>query len=205
MKSKSDKFYREKIERIFGDQKNIVDIGGGLRISKGQGNRYDKRSEWIRALAESSEYKIMDPVSTFNPDIIGDIHSMPFEANALDAIFCLSVLEHVENPIVAAKEMHRTLRDGGYCFVYVPFLYYYHAEMGYYGDFWRFTKDSISYIFRDFSKMEIQQTRGAIETWLKISPLGRYRTVLLIGYWLDKLLRKSTSSQTSGYYVFLVK
>jgi len=55
-------------------------------------------------------------------------------------------LEHVENPIKAAREMYRALKPNGYCFVYVPFLYYYHAEKGYYGDFWRFTEDSTKYM-----------------------------------------------------------
>lgn len=198
-------FYNNSIKKIFTESKIIVDIGGGLRISKEKGNRFSKNTAWIEPLLTEVDYKIMDPVSTYSPDIIGDIHAMPFLDNHIDAIFCLSVLEHVENPLKAAEEMYRVLKPGGYCFVYVPFLYYYHAEKGYYKDFWRFTEDSIVYMFRSFSQCTIQQTRGALETWVKLSPIGRFRFVLRFSRILDKIMGKEKSKQTSGYNVFLVK
>ncbi len=198
-------FFREKVKKIFTEKKIIVDIGGGLRVSKKQGNRYDKQQDWITPMLSVVEYKIMDLVSTYSPDVVGDIHKMPFQDNSLDAIICLSVLEHVENPILAAKEMHRTLKPEWYSIVYVPFLYYYHAEKGYYGDFWRFTEDSIRYIFRDFSDIQITKARGAIETWIKLSPLGRFNLFLSLARFLDWLTRRSGSCQTSGFYVFLIK
>ena len=199
------KFYKEKITKIFTESKSVVDIGGGLRISKKQGNRYDAKNEWIVPLAKKVEYKILDPVDTYDPDIVGDIHNLPFKDNSQDAIICNAVLEHVENPIKASQEIYRVLKPKGYCFVYVPFLYYYHAEEGYYGDFWRFTEDSIKYMFKDFSSVEIQQLTGAIETWIKISPLGRLKILLKIGNLLDRLFGKEKSKQTSGYYIFLTK
>lgn len=201
----NSKFFKEKIKRIFNDKKTIIDIGGGLRVSEKQGNRFDKANEWMLPFLDKVEYKIMDPVDTYHPDIVGDIHSMSFQDNSLEAILCLSVLEHVENPILAAQEMYRVLKFDGYCLVHVPFLYYYHAEKGYYGDFWRFTEDSVNFIFKDFSSIEIQQVRGAIETWLKISPLGRSDLLLRAGTFFDRVTGKSKSKQTSGYYVFLVK
>ena len=147
----------------------------------------------------------MDPVDTYNPDIVGDIHTMPFPDASEEAIVCLSVLEHVENPIKAAEELYRVLKSGGYCFVYVPFLFYYHAEKGYYGDFWRFTEDSIRYMFKKFSSIEVRKTRGPFETWIKLSPLGRLSVCIKGAMIIDRLTGKTGSSQTSGYYVFLVK
>jgi len=101
--------------------------------------------------------------------------------------------------------MYRVLKPNGYCFIYVPFLYYYHDEKGYYGDFWRFTPDSIKYICKDFSHIEIQSVRGALETWIHISPLGRIPFVPKIAHQLDRILGKIKSQQVSGYHVFLVK
>ena len=144
-------------------------------------------------------------MDTYNPDIVGDIHKMPFTNESQDAIVCLSVLEHVEDPIRAAQELYRVLKPGGLLFVYVPFLYYYHAEKGYYGDFWRFTEDSLRVMFKNFSQFEIRRARGAIETWLKLSPLGRFNIALLFSRLLDKITGKDKSNQTSGFYVFLVK
>lgn len=198
-------FHKETLTKIFTEKKNILDIGGGLRLKSGQGNIYSKDNGFLFPYLKDVTYKIMDPVDTYQPDIVGDIHKMPFGNNELDAIVCSSVLEHIEDPIRAAKELFRVLKPGGYCYVYVPFLYYYHAEKGYYGDYWRFTEEAIRFMFRDFSRIEIQQVRGALETWLHISPLGKIKLIALTARVLDKLTGKDNSKQTSGYYVFLLK
>jgi len=191
--------------KIFEEKKEVIDIGGGLRVIKEKNNRYDSSREWLRPYIEKVDYKIMDPVDTYHPDIVGDVHNMPFEDNSIDAIVCLAVLEHVENPIQAYKEIYRVLKPSGYAFIYVPFLYYYHAEKGYYGDFWRFTEDGLRWLSKPFTTCEMFRVRGAIATWFKLSPLGRYSIFEKCGNVLDKLLGKSNSKQTSGYYVFLEK
>ena len=89
--------------------------------------------------------------------------------------------------------------------MYVPFLYYYHAERGYYGDFWRYTRDSLEHLFKPFGTIEIQNVRGAFETWIRLSPLGRWRVFGDAAFLIDKATGKLNSKQTSGYYVFLRK
>lgn len=201
--NRADTFTREKLTKLFTEKKSVLDIGGGLRISKTRGNRFDPARQWIADLAQHVEYTIMDPVSDFSPDIIGDIHHMPFPDNSLDAIVCESVLEHVEDPIRAARELYRTLKPGGYCFVYVPFLYYYHAEKSYYKDYWRFTEDAIRFIFRDFSSLELAAVRGPLETWLNLNPATQWLAPL--ARVLDRMLGRKDSHQVSGYSAFLVK
>ncbi|MFZ2072144.1 MAG: class I SAM-dependent methyltransferase, partial [Minisyncoccia bacterium] len=185
MKNPWDTFFEEKIKKILADKKQVIDIGGGLRIIKEKNNRYSEDREWLRSLLEKVDYKILDPVDTYHPDIVGDIHNLPFKNDSQEAIICIAVLEHVENPIKAFEEMYRVLKPGGYLYAYVPFLYYYHAENGYYGDFWRFTEDSLKFLARPFSQFELVSVRGAIGTWLKISPLGRYKWVEKLGIMLD--------------------
>ncbi|MDO8492456.1 MAG: methyltransferase domain-containing protein [bacterium] len=198
-------FFQEKITRIFKEKENILDIGGGLRIDKKRNNRYEKDNAWIIPLALKTDYKIMDQVPDYNPDVVGDIHQMPFADNSLDAVICMSVLEHVENPLKACEEIHRVLKVGGYAFVYVPFLYYYHAERGYYHDYWRFTKDVLPLLFKKFLSIEISSTRGAIEAWIKLSPLGRSKLFCRLAGYMDTLTGKSRSNQVSGYNIFLIK
>ncbi len=200
-----DRFFEEKMRLIFGAAKTVIDIGGGLRISKDKGNRFDSSRSWLIPLTQKVNYQILDPVDTYKPDIVGDIHHLPLADNSVDAIICIAVLEHIENPFIAVKEMHRVIKPGGYCYIYVPFLYYYHAETGYYKDYWRYSRDALELLFNDFSHLEIQAVRGAIETWIKISPLGRYRWLLNLAYFFDKLTGKINSKQVSGYSVFLVK
>ncbi len=205
MVSKWEKFFREKMIKIFTEKDQVIDIGGSLRVLEGRGNRYDKSRQWLKPYIDRVDYKILDPVPDYNPDLVEDIHNLSFKDNTIDAYICIAVLEHVENPIKAVQEMYRTLKKGGYCFVYVPFLYYYHAEVGYYKDYWRFTRDTIDNIFKDFSQVEVCNVRGAVETWFKLSPLGKYNFVSHIGRFLDKVLRKESSRQTSGYHIFAIK
>ncbi len=205
MTPKATTFFKEALMRIGQDARTVIDIGGALRISKERGNRYDPLHDWMRELLIDTEYKVLDPTSTYHPDIIGDIHALPFEDNSQDAIVCVSVLEHVENPIKACAELYRVLRPGGYLLVYVPFLYYYHAERGYYKDYWRFTEDTIRMLFKDFSEMKIETVRGAIETLALLLPFGHHPLVALQARFLDRIFHKMHSKQTSGFNVFLVK
>ncbi len=201
---KREDFFRKKIEKIFQDKTLIVDIGGSLRILKDRGNTYNKSNEWVLEYLDKVDYKILDPVPDYNPDIVGDIHNLPLEDNSQEAIICVSVLEHVENPIKACKELYRVLKSGGYCYVYIPFLYPYHAQKGYYGDYWRFTEDSLDLLFKDFKHKEIDQGRGAIETLYKMTGI-RNEIFFHLSKVLDKLLRKQKTKQTSGYSLFLIK
>lgn len=199
----SEDFYRKVLTRIFTEKTAVIDIGGGLRISKIRGDRFDSGKQWLCELATKVDYRIMDPVPDYKPDIIGDIHAMPFVKDSLDAIICSSVLEHVENPILAAQELYRTLKPGGYCYVFVPFLFYYHPEPGYYKDYWRFTEDSIRYIFRNFTSIEISPVRGALETWVFLNPFTRrFASLARI---IDRWTGKNNTKQVSAFHIFLIK
>jgi len=198
-------FFREKVKKIFNSSEEVIDIGGGLRATREKGNRYDESRSWIQEYMEGINYQVLDPVDRHSPDIVGDIHDLPFPDNSKEAIFCLAVLEHVENPHKAVSEMFRVLEKDGKCLVYVPFLYYYHAEEGYYDDYWRFSKDALNHLFNDFSSVDMVPVRGAVQTWINISPLGRFEFLQRLGYHIDKLTGKDRSDQVSGYNIFAVK
>lgn len=201
-----DAFGDEKISQIFTEKSRVIDIGGGLRVDKERNNRFNtERAAWLLPLIKKVQYIILDKVPDYHPDIVGDVHHLPFPNNSEDAIVCIAVLEHVENPIRAMEEIFRCLKPGGYAFIYVPFLYYYHAAPGYYGDFWRFTKDTLEEMTKKFTHREMVSVRGAFETWIKLSPLGRWQIFLDAAYLIDRLTGKIKSAQTSGYSVFLIK
>jgi len=204
--SKWEIFFREKIEKILNEKKQIIDIGGGLRVDQSRNNRAVPPSrQWILRYLDKVDYKVMDPIPDYNPDIIGDIHQLPFEDNSVESFICIAVLEHIENPIKGVVEMLRCLQPGGYCFVAVPFLFYYHAERGYYKDYWRFSRDVLEYLFKDFKVVEIEPIRGRFETWLHLSPLGKYGIIRGVARWLDKVANKPDSKQVSGYNIFAIK
>ena len=201
----AESFFEDRINRIFAEKKRVVDIGGGLRILKGKGNRYSPERAAKIHVPKDAEYLVLDPVPDYGPDIVGDIHKLPFPDNSQSAIVCESVLEHVEDPIRAAKELYRVLEPGGYLYVYVPFLFYYHAERAYYKDYWRFTKDAIELLFKDFSSVEVQRARGPIETLLHLTPLGRLAVLRHLAKGLERLMGKTRSDQVSGYSIFAIK
>lgn len=49
-----------------------------------------------------------------------DITDIPFKNNFFDYIFCVHVLEHIENDMQAMSELHRVLRRDGTAFLCVP-------------------------------------------------------------------------------------
>ncbi len=71
------------------------------------------------------------------------------------------------------SELYRVLKIGSMCLLYVPFLYCYHAERGYYYDYWRFTHDSLEAFAKSFSTVKIQNVRGPLETLVRLSSLGQ--------------------------------
>jgi len=200
---KYNNFYREKLLRIFQEKDTIIDIGGGLRISNK--NNRKKHNNFLDAYAHKC--KVMDKVPDYSPDLVGDIHSLPFKDNSVEAFTCIAVLEHVEEPQKAVKEMYRCLKPGGYCFIYVPFIFFYHPMKGYYDDFYRFTIDGVKYMTRDFKEVEVRNERGAVETLVNMIPFmtNRVKGGSKILEWIDNLLGKKDSNQTSGYYLFCVK
>lgn len=200
-----DNFFKEKCIDIFTTTKEVIDIGGSLRLNTGKSNRVEKNNQWLLPYVEKVDYKIMDPVADYNPDIVGDIHNLPFVDNSKEAILCLAVLEHVENPIKAMDELYRVLKPGGKLLIYVPFLYYYHAHEGYYGDYWRFTIDTLKNFAKPFSHSEIVPVRLPVETLCRLTPFGRYTFFITIARFIDGIMYKKGSNQVAGYYVYLMK
>ncbi|MFH0874143.1 MAG: class I SAM-dependent methyltransferase [Candidatus Komeilibacteria bacterium] len=200
-----EKFEVEKLTKIFEEKKDIIDIGGGLRIQPGQGNRCEQQRLWLKDKINSVNYKIVDKVADFHPDIVGDIHQLPLADNSVEAVICIAVLEHVEEPQKAAREIHRVLKPGGYAYIYLPFLYYYHPLPGYYGDFYRYTIEGARYLLREFSGFESVNVRGALETVNKLYPVKLSRLTRGLTRLLDRWLHKTSTNQTSGYNIFLTK
>jgi len=205
MPPRSQKFFRTALEKVAAHSKSVIDIGGSLRITQGKGNRFDPEGLWMKDILRGVTYRILDPVPDYQPDIVGDIHALPFDDNSQDAIICVSVLEHVEDPIRACKEIYRVLKPGGMALIYIPFLYYYHAETGYYKDYWRFTADTVDLLFRDFSEIQKENVRGALETVVHLFPFGRNAALIATARFFDRMLGKINSKQTSGHNIFLVK
>lgn len=196
-----DEFFNGAVREALRPRARVLDIGAGLRIDASRGNVEDPARAWIKPLVKDTEYRVMDPVDTYHPDIVGDIHAMPVADASYDAVFCLAVLEHVGKPWVAVSEMNRVLKPGGMLVAYVPFLSPYHAMPGYYGDYFRYTEDGIRSLLEDWTDVKIAGVRGPVETIVHLLP-GRLTSSVIgtLARWMDGR-RTSSGKQVSGYYV----
>lgn len=70
-----------------------------------------------------------------NVDVVADAYSLPYRDSTVAAIFCEAVLEHLEFPDLAVKEMHRVLIPGGQVFAATPFLQTYHGYPNHFQNF----------------------------------------------------------------------
>jgi SAM-dependent methyltransferase len=70
-----------------------------------------------------------------NVDVVGDAYKLPYRDNSVSAIFCEAVLEHLEFPETAVKEMYRVLAPEGHVFAATPFLQAYHAYPNHFQNF----------------------------------------------------------------------
>ncbi len=189
-----DKFFDEKIREL-AKCRRILDAGGNEPFAKGL-SRY-------KELFERSEYVVFDINAEPGPGVIrGDIHHLPFQDESFDGVICKSVLEHVADPRRVAGELYRVLKKGGKGFLYVPFLFPYHAEKGFYKDYWRFSEDGVRELLKEFSKIEIQKVRGFFETITHFLPY--LRSILI---WPARILDYIflSKNQTSGFHIFVIK
>lgn len=76
-------------------------------------------------------------------------------------IFCLSVLEHCEDPFLVANNLTNLLKPEGQMCLSVPFALGFH---GYPSDYWRFTHEGIRKLF---PKLTFDLDRAAVATTRK--------------------------------------
>jgi SAM-dependent methyltransferase len=70
-----------------------------------------------------------------NVDIVGNAYDLPFRSGSVPFVFCEAVLEHLEFPDRAVREMWRVLPAGGELFAATPFLQPFHGFPGHFQNF----------------------------------------------------------------------
>jgi SAM-dependent methyltransferase len=70
-----------------------------------------------------------------NVDVVADAYELPYRDGTVNAILCEAVLEHLEFPEAAVKEMYRVLVPGGQLFASTPFLQAYHGYPNHFQNF----------------------------------------------------------------------
>lgn len=197
-------FFREMVVEAFVPGMQVLDIGGGLRVSSEKGNVIDQKQAWIKPLLEKLTYHMMDPVDTYHPDIVGDIMKMPIADATYDVIVSIAVLEHVPRPWDAMTEMYRVLKPGGSLIMYVPFLFPYHEMLGYYRDYFRFSETAVRSLCEPYRSLKLCSVRGRMETIMHLLPGAIDRLCSPLARWIDARYPGS-GKQVSGFYVHAIK
>ena len=194
----------QKINWLARHCKYVLDVGQSSRS-------YSSLFESSQIITSDINQNTVSPV-----DIVDDICA-PSRLGVEDynAIICLSVLEHVYDPFSAMQNLHAMLKPNGYLFLHLPFLFRYHAEIDLeFADCYRFSRDGLAWMLRDFSEVTLYPVRGPYSSMFNLQKFWKKKVEKNLGMtlnrWLDliglKLFGRSTSElQVSGYYVWARK
>lgn len=185
-------------ERAAADGRQQVDglvIGAGFRVAEYQ------------ARFPSTRWLVTDVEATFGATVVGDVTALPVADASQDLVLCEHVLEHVVDPLTAAREIERVLRPGGIALIAAPFNYPWH---GGYIDFYRLTPSGYLAAFRHLEAVHIGHGPGPASTityalngaWLSLFTGRTARRVavvigrLVFGPWrhLDRILVRRPGS-----------
>ena len=106
------------------------------------------------------------------PCVVADITNLPIVSDSrFDVVFILEVLEHVNQPDKAVREIFRILKPGGSVVASTPFMLEIH-EAPY--DYYRFTRYGLEYLFREFEAVTIRaRSRYVISSLVPILRLWK--------------------------------
>lgn len=166
-----------------------VDVGGGYRSKDG----------FLR----------LDIDVELGPDVVADAHYLPFRNNTINEIYCSHVLEHLQNPRLAVKEIARVLKSRAVATIIVPnmrlpwaiYLSYNYGDKRspFEAHEWKITRTALERLTRnsDLVTSELQplndhETHWGIEWFFFATKLKLLTESILFAKskikWLDKLI-----------------
>jgi SAM-dependent methyltransferase len=110
----------------------------------------------------ASEYIGTDIFEDNLVDVVCPVENLKISDEWADVVLCLSVMEHVDDPILSIQELYRVLKPGGILFLSTHGCFPWHP---YPQDHWRWTQTGLPlfiYKYGKFSNVEITSCRGSI-------------------------------------------
>jgi SAM-dependent methyltransferase len=101
---------------------------------------------YLAFFSTAKEYVCVDIGENPNADLQGSIEQLPVDDASFDLVLCTQVLEHVDDPARAVRELHRVVRPGGRVLVATHGTYPYHPGPV---DYWRWTHTGLARLFKD--------------------------------------------------------
>ena len=151
-----------------------------------------------------TKYMRLDIDEKSEPDICCDLHKINWQSDYFDTVIATEVLEHLYEPQRAINEIYRVLKAEGICILSTRFIYPYHPGPK---DYYRFTWDSLNYLFRKFDKIEIYHHGSKISViWEIINTESRVIKIILNPF--NPIIAKISSIKTQlpcGFVVYAIK
>ena len=123
-----------EILETLGEDAVVLDIGGGKRQ------------------LDDPRYLNLDYSYHDEPDLFGDATKLPFKDDCIDFVYTAAVLEHINNPIAAGREIYRVMKSGGVLLANSAFMQPVHSEGQH---FFNHTIYGIDHVFNQFKDREL--------------------------------------------------
>ena len=104
--------------------------------------------EYPRRLLESvCDYTTTDCLKYPGVDEVSDIHKLTevFGEEIYDFVICIDVLEHIQQPWIAVRQLWSVLKPGGTLLLSTPFNFHLHGNANT-PDFWRLSADGLAFL-----------------------------------------------------------
>ncbi len=118
------------------------------------GSRDYGSTQNLREVFSDGEFVGIDMLEGQGVDQVLDL-TLPFEqisaalgGRRFGSVFCLSVMEHCDQPFAMGDAITRLLEPGGAVYISVPHAWMFH---GYPSDYWRFTHEGIKKLFPELT------------------------------------------------------
>src|SRR4030043_1608594 len=123
----TDKFLIQEDRRRYQAIFNLLEIkegGSVLEIGSGGGHALEYINSSCYYPLDISTHKlkkIRDKSFKINSPVSGDVYNLPFESDSFEYIILSEVLEHLDKPENALREIYRVLKSKGSLVISVPY------------------------------------------------------------------------------------
>jgi SAM-dependent methyltransferase len=122
--------------------RSVINLGAEPDASDKEGKRY---CDYF----PDAEFKTLDQRPHDDPRYLqGDLMKPMAHLGTFDLVICMSVLEHVERPWLAAPNITDIVAPGGHLFISMPWFYPVHEGRDF-GDFWRARPAGVELLFEE--------------------------------------------------------
>jgi ubiquinone/menaquinone biosynthesis C-methylase UbiE len=126
-----------------------------------------------------TEHVGVDTVENPHAELRGPIEDLPVDDESFDVVLCAQVLEHCDDSVAAARELHRVTRRGGRVLASTHGAMVYHPAPV---DHWRWTHTGLERLFAsggDWTSVSVVPAAGTTAS-----------LAMLVSIYLDHVLRR---------------